>query len=198
MLWCMPAIDVRHQQLARRPRRSPPPTARVPRPIDDSVTRATRSPRSMVMAEQCRRRRLLATRSALALVCLPARAPAVGEHEIHVWWKPANASSLASDVASMRSQLFVTDVIIYCGMAVLANGTVGAEPTRPGARPGSDDWGLPELCPAAIEAAADAGLGVQVILEGRATATGAGTLGAALSRGGATVGGETVRFLSRL
>ena len=70
-------------------------------------------------------------------------------HEIHMWWKPANASSLAADVASMRSQLFVTDVIIYCGMAVLDNGTVGAEPTRPGARPGSDDWGLPELCPAA-------------------------------------------------
>ena len=54
-------------------------------------------------------------------------------HEIHMWWKPANASSLAADVASMRSQLFVTDVIIYCGMAVLDNGTVGAEPTRPGA-----------------------------------------------------------------
>ena len=119
-------------------------------------------------------------------------------HEIHMWWKPANASSLAADVASMRSQLFVTDVIIYCGMAVLDNGTVGAEPTRPGARPGSDDWGLPELCPAAIEAAATAGLGVQVILEGRATATGAGPLGVALSRGGATVGGEAARFLSTL
>ena len=115
-----------------------------------------------------------------------------------MWWKPHNASTLASDVSSMTSQLFVTDVIIYCGMAVLDNGTVGADPTRPGTPPGSDDWGLPQLCPAAIKAAAAAGLGVQVILEGRATATGAGPLGAALSRGGATVGSEAARFMSTL
>eukprot|EP01043_Picozoa_sp_COSAG02_P066474 COSAG02_NODE_10361_length_1959_cov_3.015054_1_plen_533_part_10 len=144
---------------------------------------------------------LLATATVQLLMALSSAAgmdSSPAPLEIHMWWKPANASSLAADVASMRSQLFVTDVIIYCGMAVLDNGTVGAEPTRPGARPGSDDWGLPELCPAAIEAAATAGLGVQVILEGRATAAGAGPLGAALSRGGATVGSEAVRFLSVL
>jgi hypothetical protein len=133
----------------------------------------------------------------LLLAILPV--PAAGSsHEVHMWWKPHNASTLATDVSSMKSQLFVTDVIIYCGMAVLDNGTVGAEPTRPGAQPGSDDWGLPLLCPAAIKAAAMGGLGVQVILEGRAGSAGAGALGAALSRGGATVGGEAARFLSTL
>ena len=130
------------------------------------------------------------------LLLLPASG---ASHEVHMWWKPHNASTLASDVSSMTSQLFVTDVIIYCGMAVLDNGTVGAEPTRPGAQPGSDDWGLPQLCPAAIKAAAAGGLGVQVILEGRATGNGTGgSLGAALRRGGATVGGEAARFLSTL
>jgi len=93
----------------------------------------------------------------------PAGSTQQGPHEVHVWWKHQNASTLLdSDVAG---QLFVTDVIIYCGMAVLDNGTVGAEPAKPGSKPGSSGWGQPELCPAAIDAAAAAGLGVQVILE---------------------------------
>lgn len=79
-----------------------------------------------------------------------------------MWWKPQNSSTLVSDTTSMRHVFSISGVIIYCGLAILDNGTVGYPPAL--------WWGHHVLCPAAIAAAGEAGLNIQIILEGRVTA----------------------------
>ena len=91
-----------------------------------------------------------------------AQAAATGSRHIDMWWKPQNSSTLVSDTTSMRHVFSISGVIIYCGLAILDNGTVGYPPAL--------WWGHTVLCPAAIAAAGEAGLNIQIILEGRVTA----------------------------
>ena len=121
------------------------------------------------------------------------------EKEVYMWWKPANTSTLASDVLAMKTQFCVTDVIIYCGMAVLGDGRVGLEPNGP-TNSSSHPWGLPALCPGAVAAASNAGLGVQIILEARSSAgpTSGNAVQAAFKRGGNAVGLEAVAAVRSL
>jgi hypothetical protein len=107
--------------------------------------------------------------------------------QIDMWWKPQNSSSLASDLASMQEIFSISGVIIYCGLAVLDNGTVGFNSDR-------NNWGQPALCPAAIAVAGSAGLTVQIILEGRVAGAGGGVQ-LAYQRGGAAIGREALRLV---
>ena len=123
-----------------------------------------------------------------------ARGPAT--KQIDMWWKPQSSSTIASDVASMRELFSITGVIIYCGLAVLDNGTVGWNARGTGS-PTSHEWGRPELCPAAIAAAGSAGLQIQIILEGRVTAGVCG-IERAYKRGGGAVGAEAMRLVQSM
>jgi hypothetical protein len=116
--------------------------------------------------------------------------PAPSPRVVSMWWKPGHSGqTAAADVASMKSRFFVSDVIIYCGVAVLDNGTVGFDPAGPG-RPGTSGWGAPSLCPAAFTAAAAAGMSMQVVLEARGSG-----IQRALLRGGGAIGAEAAALV---
>jgi hypothetical protein len=122
----------------------------------------------------------------LCCVAAPASPAPPAGRSIDMWWKPQNSSSLASDLASMQEIFSISGVIIYCGLAVLDNGTVGFNSDH-------NNWGQPALCPAAIAAAGSAGLTVQVILEGRVAGANGGVQ-LAYQRGGVAVGREVLRL----
>ena len=97
---------------------------------------------------------------ALLLGCGAVSASSAPAARVTFWWKPSNASSIAADVAGMRS-FSATDVNLYCGYAALADGTFGVDPRPEGG------WGDPTLCQEAVSVATHAGLGVQLVVEGR-------------------------------
>ena len=84
-------------------------------------------------------------------------------------------------------ELACTDTIIYCGYATLQDGTFGVDPAPAGG------WGNASLCAQAVETAADAGLGVQIIVEGRV----GGHVKAALRLGGAAFGRQAAAVMRR-
>jgi hypothetical protein len=107
---------------------------------------------------------------------------------VTVWWKPAeDAATIRSDVEGMVRELACTDTIIYCGYATLQDGTFGVDPAPAGG------WGNASLCAQAVETAADAGLGVQIIVEGRV----GGHVKAALRLGGAAFGRQAAAVMRR-
>ena len=105
----------------------------------------------------------------LPILALPLLVAAPGSAEtkharrrVTVWWKPAaDAATVRSDVEGMVRELAATDTVIYCGYAALQDGSFGVDPAPAGG------WGNASLCAQAVESAADAGLGVQIIVEGR-------------------------------
>jgi hypothetical protein len=99
-------------------------------------------------------------------------------HRVTVWWKPSSESAVRSDVQGMKRELACTDTIIYCGYAALADGSFGVDPAPEGG------WGNSSLCAQAVDSAAEAGLGVQIIVEGRVD----GHVKAAMRVGGAAFG----------
>ena len=126
-------------------------------------------------------RLLLGLGSLLLASSLPAPGdlqPNVPRRRVTVWWKPSSESTVRSDVQGMTRQLACTDTIIYCGYAALVGGEFGIDPAPAGG------WGNSSLCAQAVDSAADAGLGVQIIVEGRVD----GHVKAALRVGGATFG----------
>ena len=123
---------------------------------------------------------------ALLLGCGAVSASSAPAARVTFWWKPSNASSIAADVAGMRS-FSATDVNLYCGYAALADGTFGVDPRPEGG------WGDPTLCQEAVSVAAHAGLGVQLVVEGRFDEP---HVGAALAAGGAAFGASALDVLS--
>jgi hypothetical protein len=108
-------------------------------------------------------------------------------------WKPGHSGASASaDIDTMKKDYSVSSVIIYCGFAILRNGSVGFDPAGP-SKHGSTGWGSPKLCPGAIAAAAAANMSVQVIIESRSS-----QISLALHRGGAAIGAEVAALLRRV
>ena len=115
---------------------------------------------------------------AVLLSLLPTAVLAAPGARVTVWWKPMSVDTIASDVAGMKAQLAATDLIIYCGYAAMPDGSFGVDPNPEGS------WGDIALCKPAVTAAKGAGLGVQLIVEGRMD----GNVGAALKVGGRVFG----------
>jgi hypothetical protein len=107
-------------------------------------------------------------------------------HRITMWWKPNQSSLIAEDVSGMIGRFAVTDVIVYCGYAALADGTFGVDPHPEGG------WGNVTLCSQAVHAASSAGLGVQIIVEGRID----GNAQSALDAGGSAFGKSAWKTIS--
>ena len=105
---------------------------------------------------------------------------------VTVWWKPKAPETIASDVHGMIDRLCATDTIIYCGYAALPDGTFGIDPSPAGG------WGNASLCAQAVDVAAAAGLGVQLIVEGRI----GGHVKAALKLGGTAFGSSAKTVLA--
>lgn len=121
----------------------------------------------------------------LSLLWLPAlhagdSSSAAGR--VTVWWKPQTPGTIAADVAGLKQQLYATDVILYCGYAAMPDGSFGVDPSPEG------NWGSVALCKPAVTAALGAGLGVQIIVEGRMD----GNVGAALKLGGSAFGKQAL------
>ena len=117
---------------------------------------------------------------------LASRAHIVLASQVTVWWKPKQASSIAPDVEGMKSQLFATDVIIYCGYAALRDGSFGVDPHPEGG------WGNVSLCKHAVQEASSSGLGVQIIVEGRMD----GNAPAAMRAGGLQFGAQAKKVIT--
>ena len=104
---------------------------------------------------------------------------------VTMWWKPDRPSTVADDVSQMKRLFSVTDVIIYCGYAALANGSFGVDPHPEGG------WGHISLCAQAVSSAAAAGIGAQIIVEGRVD----GHVNSALALGGKAFGESALSVL---
>ena len=110
---------------------------------------------------------------------------------VAVWWKPSSPALAPVEAARIQSELSATAVIIYCGLAIGANGTLVLDP--PTHEPA---WGHWENCDAAVAAASTQGLGVQLIVEGRMSES--GPVSAAVARGGGAFGAELIARLQLL
>ena len=117
-----------------------------------------------------------------------AGAGAEQPRSVGVCWKPFSRATLQLEVQNMSAQLSATELIIYCGLGALTNGSFGVVTAAHANR-----WGQPDLCLPAVAAARQAGIvSIQVMVESR---TDMPAFAAALSRGGHAFGSEMFELL---
>jgi hypothetical protein len=124
----------------------------------------------------------------LPLLLPTATAEQAGARSVGVCWKPFSRATLAGEVRNMSAQLSATELIVYCGLGALTNGSFGivtaAHPNR---------WGQTDLCLPAIATARQGGIAsIQVMVESR---TDMPAFAAALGRGGQAFGREMFALL---